>query len=282
MKSTAPLTSATTQPPLPLGRRSTPTSAPPVALGGSDRDRASFAGRIDGLAPAAEDDVGPPFAGSGDAPDRTRDASTRDDDADVVAVRRNQLLGDGAGRAEPASGREVGECLAELGLGLAEDDVAAPAAEARLEHDRSPQLGQLLPGRDVDRCGVRNARCAHCERGGELVVRGRERAGVVQDLDPRLGEAVERPEARLDPVERLPYVEPAEDDVAVLQARDALRRRQDAAELGVRRAGTVSHDGEGRHLRGFWVLPTGLWRCLPRPLPNRCQFVMCESAGRAA
>src|SRR5581483_11762638 len=83
--------------------------------------------------------------------------------------------------------------------------------------------------------------------GRELVVRGDERPAAVQDAHARGGQTLERPEARLDPLEALEDVEAAERDVAAREPGERLRRRQHGAEARVRGRDAVGDDGEGAH-----------------------------------
>src|SRR4051794_41985254 len=95
------------------------------------------------------------------------------------------------------------------------------------------------------------------QRGGsrELVVCGDERPPAVEDRDTRCSEALERPQARLDPVERREDVETAERDVAGTEAGNRLRGRNDRAEAGGCGGGAGGHDGGGGPFRGSFGGP---------------------------
>ena len=71
---------------------------------------------------------------------------------------------------------------------------------------------------------MRHARREQRGRGRELVVRGDEGAPPVQHGHAERVEPVERPQARLDAVERRQDVEAAERDVAAAEARRAPAR----------------------------------------------------------
>ena len=91
--------------------------------------------------------------GSRDAADRADDDAAGDDEPEVVPGRRDQLLDERPVALEPGPAAHVLECPLELVLRLAAEDVHPPAAEARLDHDRQPEVGQARrPGR---RCSVR-------------------------------------------------------------------------------------------------------------------------------
>jgi hypothetical protein len=68
---------------------------------GCDRELAGDRRRYDRLPDRAERDVCPPLARRGDAFDRSDDGAAGDDQAQVVAERRNQFLDEPAVRTEP-------------------------------------------------------------------------------------------------------------------------------------------------------------------------------------
>lgn len=103
--------------------------------GGGEREGAGQWRRREGLAVPAERDVRPPLAWSGDTSRCADDAPAGHDDADVPAERRDELLRECAVFAEPAAERRALEGGVEVGRRPAEDDVAAPAPEARLEDE---------------------------------------------------------------------------------------------------------------------------------------------------
>src|SRR4051812_15458355 len=97
-------------------------------------------------------------------------------------------------------------------------------------------------------CGrVRDAGDGERLGGGEPVVCGGEYVASVEDGDAAALEDVERPEPRLDPVERRQDVEAAESDVARLEPGDGLGGRQDRAEPSTGGRGAARDDGEGGH-----------------------------------
>src|SRR5579864_2797013 len=108
--------------------------------GSRERQRSCECGRRDRLAPSAERDVRAPLAWRRDSTSRTDDAPARDDDAQVPAEGRHELLRERAVLAEPSAQRGALERCIELGGGAAAHDVASPAAEAWLQDER--QLGR--------------------------------------------------------------------------------------------------------------------------------------------
>ena len=125
---------------------------------------------------------------------------------------------------------------------------------------------------------MRDARVEQRGGGRQLVVRGDERAAAVEDGDARRGEALERPETRLDPVERRQDVEASERDVAGAQARDRLGRRDDCAEARVRGRDAVGDYGEGAHLRECSGHARETEGPAARPLPDCFRLVTAARA----
>ena len=153
LNSTAPFSSITAQPSPTIGSRSTPTRSAPTAAAAAERELDRRARRIRVLALRSERDVRPPLALGGLPAHRADDLSGRDDDAQVVAERRNELLHEHAVRAEPRPLRDLFERLGQLPAGRAQHHVAAPRSEPGLEHDRK------LDRPDVARCR-RSGSCA--------------------------------------------------------------------------------------------------------------------------
>src|SRR5207248_4625452 len=95
---------------------------------------------------APEADVGPPLFGRGDPLFGADDLAYRDENANVVAGGWHESLDEGASAPKPRTGGDVLEDAAEPVEGLAAVDVAAPAAEARLDHDGRFERRQRLRG----------------------------------------------------------------------------------------------------------------------------------------
>src|SRR5207247_9459091 len=89
---------------------------------------------------AAERDVLPPLSGGRDALHCTHDLPARDDEPEVVADRRHELLDDRAGGAEPRSVAEVAKARLEARPVGAQPDVFAPASERRLDDERGLEI----------------------------------------------------------------------------------------------------------------------------------------------
>ena len=128
------------------------------------------------------------------------------------------------------------ERLVEVGCGAAEDDVASPAAESRLEHEGQLGRRRRHPLRDQPRVRVRQAGEAESARGQQLVVRGDERGRAVEHLDAGHRHPLELERAALDAVEPLADVEPPQRDVSRLEDSQGVARGQhgcgDAQRLG--------------------------------------------------
>jgi hypothetical protein len=123
----------------------------------------------------AERDVRPPFAGCGRAAACPDHATARHDQAQVVPERRDQLLRDRPGRAEPVAERKPLERALQLPPVAAERHLAAPAPEARLDDDGEVELGRLAVMLDQPRLWMRQAGSAERPRREHLVVRPYER-----------------------------------------------------------------------------------------------------------
>ena len=126
--------------------------------------------------------------------------------------------------------------------------MAAPAAEARLDHDRARPGLVSADRRDKPCLRVGDARAREQPGGEELVVGREERRGVVQDRDSAGRELSERLHADLDPVQGRAHVEPGECDVAGAQHRESADRIEQqpvagAGEGDVGRAPVPGDDG---------------------------------------
>src|SRR5262249_53272773 len=121
------------------------------------------------------------------------------DDAQVTRARRDELLDDAA-RAPPAPALHPADVVVEGTAIAAELDISAPAAKARLRDDREPQ--------SLDRCRVvqpprpwmRNACRAEQTRSDQLVVRGEQRRGAVENAHALGRELVHDPQPVFDAV----------------------------------------------------------------------------------
>src|SRR5262245_6334753 len=114
------------------------------------------------------------------------------------------------------------------------------------------------------------------ERGDELVVRGEEGAGTVEDGDSCVLQALQRSEAALGTVERRPNVDPPDDDVAVPkravvpfgwnEGRVVGERRSNVEQSAIRRVEPVCNDCEALCPSDHRVStrPSGA----PRPAPG--------------
>src|SRR5205085_8412782 len=106
----------------------------------------------------AERDVRPPLARRGHALDRAGDPPARDEDPQVVAERRHELLDDGASRAEPRALVKLLDVLGELVAVGAQGDVEPPAPERRLHDERRLEVEAQRAVADPGRPRVRDAR----------------------------------------------------------------------------------------------------------------------------
>jgi RNA polymerase primary sigma factor len=179
---------------------------------------------------AAERDVGPPLAGGGDAPAGADDLAAGDDQPQVAAPRRDELLDDRAVAAKPRplSNLVQGRCDGTI-VGT-EEDVASPAAEARLDDEGRLELRSRpsLPG---SRVRVGQARQLEAAGGAELVVDGEQRLGPVEHAEAAPLEQEQGEQPRLDSVERRQDVDAAEDDRARSSGPEGVE--QDGVEAGL-------------------------------------------------
>ena len=150
---------------------------------------------------------------------------------------RDELLKERSVPLEPEPVLELVEVAAQRDLVLAALDVAAPAAEARLDDDRPLPVRHRATGVEDARARVRQAGAGEHLRRQQLVVGREERSRAVEHADAPRGERAERPETVLHPVEALGDVEPAEGGAAAFQERRRLLGRQDPGVDPVRRRG---------------------------------------------
>src|SRR4029453_12805621 len=174
--------------------------------------------------PGPEGNIRPPLSGSSDSTDGADHRAPGDDDPEVVATRRNELLNDRAVCAEPHSVRVVGEAATQRGKVLAEHDVFAPASEARLDDDRRRKRDRAVRVGHVGRARVGHAGRFQAARRGELVVGGNEGLRPVQHPDAGSLQTRKLPEAVLDPVERCGDVEPADRYISLRERPKSLGR----------------------------------------------------------
>jgi hypothetical protein len=145
-----------------------------------------------------------------------------------VAARWNELLRHGAARGEPGT-HAVRRERAPVGqLVDAQENVAAPASVAGLEDERERQRRVLVGPQEADRPRMRDRRrCEHSRR-RQLVVGESQRERPVEHGQPAALEILELTAARLDPVERVAHVEPAEYRVGVVDGTSVGGREQEA------------------------------------------------------
>jgi hypothetical protein len=124
--------------------------------------------------------------------------------------------------SEPWPAPHVAETTAELLRVTAAEDVASPAAEARLHHEGWSERGRGVHA-EVARVGMRNARSVQVECRHELVVGGALGTRCVDDPDAAVLEATQATEPRLDPVQRGGHVEAVDDEIARTYAAHCLR-----------------------------------------------------------
>ncbi len=173
--------------------------------------------------------AGAPLARLRDTARRADGAAARHDHAQVEAAGRDELLDEHSLASEPGPVGDRGERLEVAGRGVAAKDVAAPAAEARLQDHR--QRGHELPR--PSRLDLASRRmpdaCAREQPArGELVV-GREQPGrPIQDGDPSAPQLDELEQPRLDAVEREANVDPSDREVAGDEPLDGVSRPQRA------------------------------------------------------
>ena len=255
MKSTAPFSSSTVWPPVAVGQQVDADQVGSRRVRGADGELERRRRRLDRDAGAAEGDVRPPLARRRDARDRADGHAGGDDDPEIEAGGRHELLQQRAVPLEPEPVLERAEVAAERDLVAAELDVAAPAAEARLDDDRPLPVRHVAAGMEDPRARVWQPRALEHLCGQQLVVRREQRAGAVEHDDAARGERAERPEAVLDAVEAVDDVEPAERDRSRLQQRrgllgdedprvDPARRRRGEGDV---RGGTTLGDDREQH-----------------------------------
>jgi hypothetical protein len=218
----------------------------------SDGEGAGFRRGRDTFTPCSERDIRPPLAGSSDSPNGADDRAARNDDPEVVAERRDELLDDRTMRLEPAAIRVVGEAAIQGVEVLAEHDVLAPAPKARLDHDRRSERDGGVRFRHMDRAWVGHSGAFKTPRRCQFVVRGDEWFGSVQDTDARALEARELPETILDSVEPGRDVEAADRNISLRKRPKCLGRRQhlDVAAAGRERLvrwGSLMGDKRDEH-----------------------------------
>ena len=221
--------------------------------GGANRQLAGLARRLDRLADSAECDVRPPFARRRDPPDRAHHGAARNDDPDVVAPRRNELLHECAVACEPGAVDHRSQVTPERSGVLAEDDVHAPASEPRLDDHGRFERNAVGRRRHMRGARVRDICVAQRPARGELVVRGHERAGPVQDPDAGALESRQLPEAGLDPVQPLGDIEAADRNVSLAERAGRGCRLEDAQARtgkGERHVRAGAMVGDDRDLHG--------------------------------
>ena len=249
MKSTAPFTSSTTHVPTSAGRRSTPTRSPSDRPGGGYGDRARLGRRRHRLAPRAERDVRPPFAGCGDAAHRADHAAARNDDAQVVAARRDELLRDGARRLVP--GRASASSASAR-------SIASWSSQRSTSWPQEPKRGLRTIGGSSSGVGSQGATCTvrgcgHA-RGEERLRRSRacrvRRRACGARSGPshprRRGDRAPRARARSRRAMGRTSSRPSATSPRPSRATACAGVRTDA-EPGVRRRDAVGDDGEGAH-----------------------------------
>ena len=134
--------------------------------------------------------------------------------------RLDELLRERSVLAEPRLSLQPDERRVELVRGRAPLDVASPAAEPRLEHDR--ELGRRPRGARAEEGGVRMRQAGEPERarGQQLVVGDDERTGRVPHVHAAGRRAARaRSVPRSMPSRPSPHVEPAQRDVPRLEGR---------------------------------------------------------------
>ena len=168
------------------------------------------------------------------------DLPAGDDESQVPARRLDELLRERAVLAEPALPLQPDERRVELLGSRAELDVASPAAEPRLQHERQLGDGGRKRRADVRRVRVRQAGEPERACGQQLVVRDDEGAGRVAYVHAACREPLELAGAALDAVEPLAHVEPGERNVSRLEERSARRGSTSSASRPQARAAATS------------------------------------------
>ena len=245
VSSTAPFSSRTVQL-APSGRRSTPTSDAPAGRRRSERDRGRAPGRLRQRTPGpAERDVGAPLARRRDPEHRADCTPFGDDDAEVVAARRHELLDESAVAREPARVPDPRERSLERLVVVAALHLAPPAPEAGLHDDGELRHRHRAAVAHVPCSGMRDPLVSEEPGREQLVVRAEQRGRIVQHDDSARRERPERPQAVVHPVERREHVEPSQRDVVGNQDVERLLGRH---ELPAGQAGDV--DRGQRLVRG--------------------------------
>ena len=135
------------------------------------------------------------------------------DDPQVVPAGRHELLNECTLVPKPGSTAEAPQRFLEGFARAAEDDIPAPAAEARLDDDRSSRRARAGVLVDVPRARMRDSEAPQAQRRLELVVRGEQRPGRIEDVRAPILQLAQRGKARLDSVECRADVEAPQDDV---------------------------------------------------------------------
>jgi hypothetical protein len=143
-----------------------------------------------------------------------------------VAERWQQFLQQCAVPTEPGTIARDRERIVELRPVAAAHDVAAPAAEARLEDERRLERRAFVPAEDRrprmwKPCGAKQV------GGAELVVHGEQRRGAVEHADATALEPEQLEQPRLDAVERGQHVESGQDGVTGPQHLSRVERREE-------------------------------------------------------
>ena len=196
MKSAAPFTSSTVQPPSGVGSRSTPTRSPPSASAAATASASVSGGGTTGTrrAPSATFVRHSPRRARGETAPTTRPPATSE--PQVVAARRHELLTTPPVAVNQTRWRSVLDRERELVVRVAAHDVAAPAAEARLEHDRRLELGPREPRRDVHRARMRTPAAASAWAVASLSCARARLGPSFSTITPRRSKRLERPPAR--------------------------------------------------------------------------------------
>jgi hypothetical protein len=195
----------------------------------AERKRTGRRRRTHASAEGAQSDVRPPFARQGAALDRADEVARGDEYAEVAARRLDERLHERTMATEPPSVLEAFEPRAQLALRATEKDVAAPAAEARLDDVRWRKRRDRRLA-DVCRARLRNSGPAKEQGGRELVVGHHQTTRTVDDLYSATLQPRQLPQTGLDPVERRQDIESREREIAFPKE----RRRGCVGEPGAR------------------------------------------------
>lgn len=148
-------------------------------------------------------------------PGRSRRRPLRgDENPEVVALRRHELLHEDPLLLEPRYGAQLREGVAEIGLVVTSCDTVAAAPEPRLDDHGRPnnRKGPIRP--DVHRPRMGHAGTPKQPSSEELVVRREQRGRIVQNGDAPCLERPQHPHAVVDPGERREDVESSERRIA--------------------------------------------------------------------